>query len=257
MNTQTSNTINRAVCQSLVKPKKKALLERFVDVIGFTDNEPKIVNLTSLLENYPEFSLGNGGSWCRRSACKNFKVATMKTNGKISYLWNVTDEEKEKIDTLFLSPEYPTSSRGNNIQYIGVFGHKSSDEERPIRKDIKMFYLKQPCCVCGSKSDLVCDHKNDLYNDERVLSVDTQSISDFQSLCNHCNLQKRQISKWSKKNSKRYGATNIPSLAIFGIDFITGNETFDVKDKNAMVGTYWYDPTAFMKHVRDSFLSQQ
>tara|TARA_Y100000389_G_C17406712_1_gene488492 strand:- start:612 stop:1295 length:684 start_codon:yes stop_codon:yes gene_type:complete len=122
---------------------------------------------------------------------------------------------------------------------------------RPIRKDIHDHHKVIGCVVCGSRSDLVTDHKNDLYNDPRVLNAKTQTIDDFQCLCNHCNLQKRQISKKTKEIGKRIGATTIPSLAIFGVDFIEGNETFDETNINAMVGTYWYDPVEFMKKIKE------
>lgn len=122
---------------------------------------------------------------------------------------------------------------------------------RPIRKDIHDHHKLIGCVVCGSRSDLVTDHKNDLYNDPRVLNAKTQTIDDFQCLCNHCNLQKRQISKKTKEIGKRIGATTIPSLAIFGVDFIEGNETFDETNINAMVGTYWYDPVEFMKKIKE------
>jgi 5-methylcytosine-specific restriction endonuclease McrA len=56
--------------------------------------------------------------------------------------------------------------------------------------------------MCGSHSNTVIDHKNDLYNDETVLNVDTQTIDDFQVLCTHCNLLKRQISIDEKKIKK-------------------------------------------------------
>jgi hypothetical protein len=122
--------------------------------------------------------------------------------------------------------------------------------KRAIRKDIKEFHYKVGCVCCGSKSDLVIDHKNDLYNDPNVLNISTQKLSDFQCLCNHCNLQKRQVCIYTKKNKKRYGATNIPQLKIFNIDFIIGDETFNINDKDALKGTYWYDPIAFMEHIK-------
>lgn len=124
--------------------------------------------------------------------------------------------------------------------------------KRTIRKEIKEYHYKTGCVCCGSKSDLVIDHKNDLYNDPNVLNVKTQKISHFQCLCNHCNLQKRQVCILTKKYKKRYGATNIPQLKIFGIDFIVGDETFNINDINALKGTYWYDPIAFMKHIKNS-----
>lgn len=120
---------------------------------------------------------------------------------------------------------------------------------RSIRPDIKKYHYKTGCVNCGSMSSLVIDHKNDLYNDKRVLNTKTQTNDDFQCLCKHCNLQKRQVCTYTKKNKKRYGATNIPKLKIFGIDFISGNETFDPNDINSLKGTYWYDPIAFMEHI--------
>ena len=128
--------------------------------------------------------------------------------------------------------------------------------QRPIRKDIHKYHKSQTCVVCGSHSDLVTDHKNDLYNDIRVLDSTTQTKEDFQCLCNHCNLQKRQVSKMTKEQGKRYGASNIPSLGIFGIDFIYGDETFDAKDIHAMEGTYWYDPVEFMKQLKKKLQCQ-
>lgn len=62
---------------------------------------------------------------------------------------------------------------------------------RPIRKDIEKYHKQMGCVVCGSKSQLVTDHKNDVYNDPRVLDTNTQTKDDFQCLCTHCNLQKR------------------------------------------------------------------
>lgn len=126
--------------------------------------------------------------------------------------------------------------------------------KRRIRKDIKEHHYKTGCVCCGCKSDLIIDHKNDLYNDPNVLDINKQKMSDFQCLCNHCNLQKRQVCIYTKKNKKRYGATNIPQLKIFGIDFIDGDETFNPDDKDALKGTYWYDPIAFMEHIKKSII---
>lgn len=156
--------------------------------------------------------------------------------GDNRYIWE--KQGKRKI----------TALRTNGFSNDHLYG-----AQRPIRKDIHKFHKSQCCVVCGSSSDLVTDHKNDLYNDPRVLDASTQTREDFQCLCNHCNLQKRQVSKYSKEHGKRYGATNIPCLAMFGIDFISGDESFDPKDVNAMVGTYWYDPVAFMEAIKNNF----
>lgn len=136
------------------------------------------------------------------------------------------------------------------LRTTGFDIYNNNINKRAIRKEIKEYHYKTGCVVCGCKSDLVIDHKNDLYNDPDVLNINTQKLSDFQCLCNHCNLQKRQVSIYTKKNKKRYGATNIPQLKIFGIDFIVGDETLNPNDKNALKGTYWYDPIEFMEHIK-------
>ena len=152
-----------------------------------------------------------------------------------NYIWECIKDKKNKVLKL----------RTRGIDKTKSLLHKS----RPIRKDIRYYHLNlnTGCVVCGSKSNLVIDHKNDLYNDPRVLDTKTQLIEDFQCLCNHCNLQKRQICKMTKRDNKRYKATNIPMLKHFSVDFIQGDETFDPNDPNAMKGTFWYDPIVFLK----------
>lgn len=141
------------------------------------------------------------------------------------------------------------------LRTIGFSDNELYGASRPIRPDIEKHHKAMGCVVCGSRSDLVTDHKNDLYNDLRVLDRKTQTIEDFQCLCNHCNLQKRQVSKVTKETGKRIGATTIPSLAIFGVDFVEGDENIDESDVNAMVGTYWYDPVEFMKKIKEKILN--
>ncbi len=222
-------------------------------------NTTRVVNVNEFINEYNALQLGNGGSWCRRSATKHYKLATMKVNGDINYLWDPTDEEKSIVEKDFKehcekNKDIDNEKSGRYIQYLKIFGIKTVDNNRPIRKDIKEHYRKEKCCACGRNTELVCDHKNDLYNDPRVLNTKTQTLDDFQSLCNSCNLLKRQVSKDSIKTGKRYGAKNIPSLKVYDIDFIVGDETFDITDINAMVGTYWYDPIAFHKGILKSLI---
>lgn len=234
-------------------PSKKEL---FLKLSKFDINKPneyKIVNTNQFIGEYKELVLGNGGSWCRRSSWKKYKCATYKTNRKVNFLWIPTDEERKEIENIFSKYDIDIKQNSTKIQYIGIFGILSTKENknRPIRKDIKDYWAKIPCVVCGKNSELQCDHKNDLYNDERVLNIKTQKISDFQSLCIGCNQQKRQVCVQTKKTGKRYSARNIPMLCIFEIDFIEGDETFNVKDPNAMKGTFWYDPIEFIKFIKN------
>ena len=141
------------------------------------------------------------------------------------------------------------------LRLNGFNTDKLHGASRPIRSDIHAYHKQFGCVVCGSNSDLVTDHKNDLYNDPRVLDSKTQTLDDFQCLCNHCNLQKRQIARVTRETELRYGATHIPLLNVFGVDFIYGDDTFDKNDVNAMVGTYWYDPIAFMTYIKNNLVN--
>jgi hypothetical protein len=159
--------------------------------------------------------------------------------GVTKYIWEVERGAMRRVEKLRLNGLNPDTENRQN---------------RPIRDDIHAALRDAPgaCCVaCGSSSSLVTDHKNDLYNDIRVLQAQTQTIDDFQVLCTHCNLQKRQVSKRTRETGLRYGATNIPSFAVFGIDFTEGDETYDPSDINAMRGTYWYDPIEFMNKIKE------
>ena len=188
-----------------------------------------------------------------------------ETTGESEWIERKTLEEKGLMQgnnghgrngVYFNVPRYVWEvRRGKHRRIIALRTKGLSDNElngknRPIRPDIELHHKAMGCVVCGSNSSLVTDHKNDLYNDLRVLSSKTQTKEDFQCLCEHCNLQKRQISKKTKETKKRVGATTIPQLAPFGIDFIEGDESYDEQNVNAMVGTYWHDPIAFMEFLK-------
>ena len=153
-------------------------------------------------------------------------------------------------DNRYIWEKQPIMGQITALRTVGLSEDVLYGHTRPIRKDINEFHKLMGCVVCGSNSDLVCDHKNDLYNDPRVLNTVTQTRDDLQCLCNHCNLVKRQVSKKTKETMRRFGATGIPSIAVFGVDFTSGDESFDLNDINAMVGTYWHDPVAFMTALK-------
>jgi hypothetical protein len=120
----------------------------------------------------------------------------------------------------------------------------------PIRKDIKNIIINNNCVVCGSTKNIVCDHKNNLYNDPRVLNIETQTIEDFQPLCKHHYLQKCKISKKEKEYKKVYSAKEIPLLNSFGIEFPWEKKIYDETDINCKKDTFWYDPVEFNKKIK-------
>jgi hypothetical protein len=246
--------------------KKISKLNLFKKLANLDEDigECRIVDKAEFINEYADLNFTNGGDWCRRSsfskAPNNYKIATATGTGKINLLWDANDDEKARVEEYFkLHCNFVNAKDKKNkeqnrtsasIKYIRSFGKfESSDKTRAIRKDILEYYKTKSCVNCGSNAELQCDHKNGLYNDPRVLNLETQTLDDFQSLCRHCNCQKRQVEKKTRETGKRYGATNIPLMRPFGIDYIEGNETMDVSDPNALKGTYWYDPIAFTTYI--------
>lgn len=38
-------------------------------------------------------------------------------------------------------------------------------------------------------------------------------------------------------------------MKVFGVDFIEGDKNYDIDDVDAMKGTFWYDPVAFIEGI--------
>lgn len=184
---------------------------------------------------------GIGDRWCG----KKFNYSVIFTNRNKTYSENDTD----CVPIDILSEFQEANSNGKGI--IGIFVHspRTNVIKRPIKKEIDREIKKYPCVCCGSKSDLICDHKNDIYNDESVLDVKTQVIHDFQSLCNHCNLQKRQIFREETANCKIYSAKNMAPYKMYLFDFPWEKKHFDLKDINTKKDTFWYDPVEFNNKI--------
>lgn len=177
-------------------------------------------------------------------------------NYTVIYKTGRTSRYSEDIDDIIddnILKTFVDETKNVRSGIIGLFIHslKGKTTSRPIRKDIGIEVRKRSCVVCGSKSAVICDHKNDLYNDDRVLNEETQNINDFQALCTHCNLQKRQVCKDEKKNGELFSAKTIPQFARLNIDFQWERKVFDLTDINCKVGTYWYDPLEFMDRVQE------
>ena len=96
---------------------------------------------------------------------------------------------------------------------------------------------------------IVTDHKNDLYNDARVLESKTQVLDDFQPLCNHCNLQKRQVSKTEVAEKKLYSAKNLHQYRVYPFEFPWEKRNWDETDITCKRDSYWYDPVEFNRKI--------
>lgn len=218
-------------------------------VVKLSDNFTKIIDRETL-KNYEELNWGNNGigdRWCNKKF--NYSVIYSKKNTK-----TYSNNENDFIPNEVLDNFFKTCKKGNGIKGIFVHSIKQNIIIRPIRSDISQIIKQKSCVSCGSSSNIICDHKNDLYNDNRVLSIKTQELNDFQSLCEHCNLQKRQICKKEKENKKIYSAKNLEKFKFFPFEFPWEKKNFDESNIQTKIDTYWYDPIEFQSKVYHYFL---
>lgn len=209
-------------------------------------NFTKIID-KSELNKHNDIKLSNNGTgsrWCR----KYFTYTVIYANGKNPKTY-LGDSDKYKVPTDVLD-DYFTNKVKKGRKIIGIYIHCEFNDthcNRTIQNDIRIKIRKQKCEYCDSKSDMVCDHRNDLYNDPRVLNTKTQELDDFQPLCNSCNLRKRQVCIDEKKNKKLYSAKNL--YKNYDFEFPWEKKVFDIKDINCKLDTYWYDKTEFQRKL--------
>lgn len=188
---------------------------------------------------------GIGNRWCSGTFC--YTAVYHKRHKTYNDTCHKVDDIDVKLLDKFRANFVKDHKRKQGI--IGIFVHYVlCDEEktkRPIRQDIAKKVKSQSCVNCGCTQALVCDHKNDFYNDKRVLNSKTQTIDDFQCLCTHCNLLKRQVCKDEKSNHKLHSAKLIPTYRVYDFEFPWEKKAFDLNDPDNKVDTYWYDPIEF------------
>lgn len=161
---------------------------------------------------------------------------------KTSRAWDLTDEDRAMLLEEHSQMTFP--KKGTQVYYIKFYGVGVQRRAAAIRSDIKREICRLPCASCGTTTGVECDHKNDLVleqNDERVLNTQTQTLSDFQPLCKHCNDVKRAVKAKMMREKKRQGAPGFPSR----LAFTEGDETLDMENLYWYKGTYWGDVAAF------------
>jgi hypothetical protein len=223
-------------------------------VVELTVEYSKILSIDEIIANKLGWGKnGLGDRWMNKKF--NYSVI-YKSKKKPCQTYSENDDDEIPKELLDEFVKKNQDVKGGGI--IGIFCHskRTNIVKRDISEDIRKVIRSRSCVVCGSNTDIVCDHKNDIYNDDRVLDLKTQCIDDFQPLCAHCNLQKRQVCKDEKKNGKLYSAKNLKSYEIYG-DFPWEKEIYDLNDINTKVGSFWYDPVEFNKNIKKLFIDQE
>jgi 5-methylcytosine-specific restriction endonuclease McrA len=214
-------------------------------IIQETDNFTKILSIDKI----KQMGLYWGGNGLGdRLANKKFNYSSIYSSKKTS-LYSENDDDSIPPDVLseFLQTN---KYKGKRKGIIGIFVHsiKTNIPPRPINDNIGKHIRSLSCVVCGTQNTY-CDHKNDLYNDIRVLNSETQVINDFQPLCNHCNLQKKEVRRKEVRTQKIYSAKNIQRYKVYPFEFPWEKKVFDKNDIYCKNGTYWFDPVEFDRNI--------
>ena len=150
--------------------------------------------------------------------------------------------------------------RGKPLRFRTIGFSKEKILSHPIKSVIRSELLKNynGCIHCGIHKDLCIDHKNDIYNNTRVLCEDTQVKEDFQVLCNKCNKDlKHQINVKEIKTGKLHKVKELNILPFINDNFNYPWEksltNYDVDNLHCKMYTYWYDIEDFHRK-RDIYI---
>lgn len=222
----------------------------------------RIVDFDEFIGRFSTLYCNNGIGWLRNTTVfyNEHKIVKIRANCSVDYNWNIDESEKNAITTVVVAFTDRRLServaRGTAVIALLVCGKLDTVamSSRSIRSDIRKKIITEPCVVCGTRTQIECDHKNPLYNEARVLNPQTQTIDDFQPLCKHCNDVKRQVYKNAKQTKNRPPVLPLPFfksfINILDLQINVQNDTrFDLDDLTVIKDTFWYDPVTCLKNV--------
>lgn len=238
--------------QPLSESKESIHNNGYIEILS--SNFCKIIHREDLPSHLKFSKNGTGDRWCN----KKYRYTLIYANGTTkSYHTHQCDIVTDNMLNTFILENRGGKYRGRVI--IGIFVHGINERDKnnhPIKSSIRNKITKENCIVCNSNMNIECDHKNDFYNDERVLSLNTQNINDFQPLCRQCNLRKRGICQIEHKNKKIFSAKKLNEFKYDTFVFPWEKKIYDTKDKDCKEHTFWYDPDEFRRKVSIRKLSQ-
>ena len=176
------------------------------------------VKVEEFVGEYAGLAFGNGASWAR-------KESTLAKKYIIEFDKTITS--------------------GNAIDAIRLNGFNDDKTTQYIDPKIKKIIGNKRCVILGTSKPEV-DHKNGMKNDERVMRVKGQKMSDFQPLSKAANDAKRQFCKECKRTGIRYDAKQLG----YPMSYYEGGPNHN-GETDACIGCFWYDPVEFRKHLEE------
>jgi hypothetical protein len=129
------------------------------------------------------------------------------------------------------------------VKLIGWASHNQTTRAAHIPSGIRrkiMLVPKKRCSVCFTGSKLQIDHKDG--RKSTVINVNVNNPNEYQLLCQHCNVVKREVCKKCEQTGQRYDARPHG----FKKGWTVGNIKYHPIGQGC-TGCYWHDPIAFIK----------
>jgi 5-methylcytosine-specific restriction endonuclease McrA len=211
---------------------KMSVIKRFNELVSISKEFPFIIDYVK----EPIFLTQNGQSWNRRSAKINekYKIVVIPDNKDIKNNCFRYDHSYDDLDTVINMIKNITKGYSTKISILIVLGiqdKESRNRQNFSKKVIEEIFDKDKrlCVFCGTKHNLVVDHKDDIYEGlNRKLKH-----SDGQLVCSHCNVVKRGGN--SSKRSYRIPPPCLKNLRKYVCNSVD----------------YWIDPSKWVKCIND------
>jgi hypothetical protein len=174
-------------------------IKRYKEIISNVNRFPIVIDY----KNEPSMMSSNGQSWNRRNneITKNHKIVVIPMNKNIDdrcyrYL-DPTDDDRSTVNDII--KDIPIMS-SNKIFKLIVLGHhdKPIKSRQPFSKKVKEEIFERDngkCVFCGTKHNVVVDHKDDLYESVGILKA-----QHGQMICGHHNVLKRGGNSCKRKS---------------------------------------------------------
>lgn len=175
------------------------------------------VDASEFTGKYESLKLGNGGSWCR-------KESTLAKKYIVEFDKSITP--------------------GNNIDRIRLNGLNNNNYTQAIRSEIKKVIKSKRCVILGTSNPEV-DHKNGRKNDDNIMTMKNQKLSDFQPLSKAANDAKRQFCKECARTNIRYDARKLG----YPMSYYKGGTEHSGK-ADGCEGCFWFDPIEFRSYLK-------
>jgi hypothetical protein len=142
-----------------------------------TANYTQIITIDVIKENEVLYWGGNGVG--DRWANKKFNYGVIYSKKTKIYSEDENHHIPVNLVNELLNANTPNNTKTTGILGIYVFNKRNSTKKRNINNNIHKQIISNSCVICGTTTDIICDHKNDLYNNPRVLHLCTFKTPTF------------------------------------------------------------------------------